>query len=201
MNVEYVFAPGSPDGSDGLLGMVIRDIRGQSPVGVNFVTTRDCPQQVGFIKYPKGYVIQPHVHQRVTRVITSVPETLLVARGRFHVLFYTESREFVVGKVLEAGDVVVLLAGGHGFECMDDCEIYEVRQGPYLMDNDKIRFEDLQRLPPPCPTTVPMIQDKFSGPSAGCTPASTDTNENTCEDTSSSPGGVPLNSVLPFSKN
>jgi hypothetical protein len=43
--------------------------------------------------------------------------------------------------VLETGDVILLVSGGHGFEMLEDSEMIEVKQGPYTGDSDKTRFE------------------------------------------------------------
>lgn len=42
--------------------------------------------------------------------------------------------------MLHAGDVILLASGGHGFEIIEAAEIIEVKQGPYLGDEDKVRF-------------------------------------------------------------
>ena len=60
--------------------------------------------------------------------------------------------------MLEAGDVVLLIEGGHGFEVMEDVEMIEVKQGPYAGEQDKTRFKDsiLRRSGshPKCQTTA-----------------------------------------------
>jgi hypothetical protein len=40
----------------------------------------------------------------------------------------------------------LLIAGGHGFEVLEDLNMVEVKQGPYVGDMDKTRFEAV--LPP-----------------------------------------------------
>ena len=62
-------------------------------------------------------------------------------RGKLRVDFYNSQREYVNSNVLEAGDVLLLIAGGHGFEVLEDIEMIEVKQGPYLGEQDKTRFE------------------------------------------------------------
>ena len=37
--------------------------------------------------------------------------------------------------------MILLAAGGHGFEMLEPTEIIEVKQGPYCGDRDKTRFE------------------------------------------------------------
>jgi hypothetical protein len=54
--------------------------------------------------------------------------------------FYTQSQNYLESRELEAGDVILLAAGGHGFEVMEDLEMIEVKQGPYAGPLDKVRF-------------------------------------------------------------
>jgi hypothetical protein len=46
---------------------------------------------------------------------------------------------------LEAGDVILLASGGHGFEMIEDSEIIEVKQGPYAGEMDKTRFDPIDK--------------------------------------------------------
>ena len=48
-----------------------------------------------------------------------------------------------VGSLL-AGDWIILLDGGHGFEILEPSVLFEVKQGPYAGDKDKVRFEPIQ---------------------------------------------------------
>ena len=42
--------------------------------------------------------------------------------------------------MLGAGDVVLLIEGGHGFEVIEEVEMFEVKQGPYVGEQEKTRF-------------------------------------------------------------
>jgi hypothetical protein len=46
---------------------------------------------------------------------------------------------------LEAGDVILLVSGGHGFEVIEEVEMIEVKQGPYLGEHDKTRFTGISK--------------------------------------------------------
>ncbi|MBN8490650.1 MAG: hypothetical protein J0M00_04385 [Burkholderiales bacterium] len=54
--------------------------------------------------------------------------------------FYAEDQHYIESRILEAGDVVLLAYGGHGFEMLEPTEIVEVKQGPYAGEADKTRF-------------------------------------------------------------
>lgn len=109
--------------------------------GVHFVTQEDSAQQVGYMRHPKGKVIEPHIHNEVERHITLTQEVLLIRHGRLRVDFYDQERIYLESRVLEENDVILLSTGGHGFEALDDLEMIEVKQGPYVGGRDKIRFQ------------------------------------------------------------
>ncbi|MGF6606017.1 hypothetical protein [Paraburkholderia tuberum] len=56
------------------------------------------------------------------------------------VKLYTADRKFLMSRVLCAGDVILLASGGHGFEVIDDVSFIEVKQGPYVGEQEKVRF-------------------------------------------------------------
>ena len=54
--------------------------------------------------------------------------------------FYDQESSYLFGRLLEAGDVMLLINGGHGFEVIDEIKMFEVKHGPYAGDHDKTRF-------------------------------------------------------------
>jgi hypothetical protein len=108
------------------------------PDGIQFVTPDDFSQQLGYMRRPSGYQIQPHIHLHVDRKATLTQEVLYVRRGRVRVDFYREDESYVDSREIATGDVILLSRGGHGFEMLEETELIEVKQGPYL--DDKRRF-------------------------------------------------------------
>lgn len=108
--------------------------------GIEFFTPGTYSQQIGYMNRPAGYVIEPHVHNAVPREVQYTKEVLLVRSGRLRVDFYSEAQEYLESSILEAGDVILLAYGGHGFEMLEPTEMIEVKQGPYAGDHDKTRF-------------------------------------------------------------
>ena len=90
---------------------------------------------------PKGYVIQPHVHNPITREVQFTKEVLFIKSGRVRIDFYDDHQSYIESHILHQGDVILLAFGGHGFEMLEPSEIIEVKQGPYAGDADKTRFE------------------------------------------------------------
>jgi hypothetical protein len=61
-------------------------------------------------------------------------------KGRLRVDFYDEDQRYLESRVLGPGDVILLIQGGHGFEVLEEVEMIEVKQGPYVGEQDKTRF-------------------------------------------------------------
>lgn len=108
--------------------------------GIHFFTPDEYSQQLAYMCRPRGHRIQPHFHRVNPREITLTQEVLYVKSGSLRVDFYDESQEKVGSSILQCGDVILLSDGGHGFEMLEECELIEVKQGPYSGDQDKIRF-------------------------------------------------------------
>lgn len=111
--------------------------------GVNFLTPSCFSQQLAFIKHPGGHIIEAHTHNQVSREVFYTQEVLILKKGKLRVDLYAPDQHFLESHVLEAGDVILLAAGGHGFEVLEELEMIEVKQGPYIGD-DKIRFKGIQ---------------------------------------------------------
>lgn len=120
------------------LALVIR--RSFNKEGIEFLTPGSYSQQLGYMNRPAGYVIPPHVHNPVRREVQYTNEVLFIKSGRMRVDFYSVAQEYLESTILEAGDVILLALGGHGFEMLEPTEIIEVKQGPYAGDADKTRF-------------------------------------------------------------
>ena len=109
--------------------------------GISFFTPGDFSQQLGYMNRPKGYIIDPHVHNVVERKVTLTQEVLYVKSGKVRVDFYNDEQQYLESRIVVTGDVILLAAGGHGFEMLEDAEMIEIKQGPYCGDEDKVRFD------------------------------------------------------------
>ena len=108
--------------------------------GIKFFTPDDFSQQLAYMNRDKGYVIQPHVHNPVTREVEYTKEVLFIRSGKVRIDFYDDRQTYLESRILTQGDVVLLARGGHGFEMLEASEMIEVKQGPYAGDKDKTRF-------------------------------------------------------------
>ena len=123
------------------LAIIIRKDHHQE--GIEFYTKDDDPLQIGYMNRGKDYVIQPHVHNAVERSINYTHEVLFIKSGIVRIDFYTSEKQYIRSTKVFAGDVILLTDGGHGFKMLEDAEIIEVKQGPYVGNLDKQRFDPI----------------------------------------------------------
>jgi hypothetical protein len=128
---------------EGLAYAMIIRANATSDAKYNFLTDSANPLQLGMNFYQAGEVIKAHYHlKRQIETNSVVQEFILIGAGRAYLRLYdaAEQREFT-GRQLEAGDMVLLLAGGHGFDVQDDTKIVEIKLGPYDgKTKDKVVF-------------------------------------------------------------
>ena len=122
-----------------LWAIIVRDSFNKS--GITFFTDNNSSQQLAFMSHAKGKLIQPHLHNPVPRAVDYTQEVLFIKSGKLRVDFYDYNREKFDSRILSKGDVILLSKGGHGFEVLEDLSMIEVKQGPYIGESDKIRFE------------------------------------------------------------
>ncbi len=111
--------------------------------GIEFFTDDDSSMQIGYMNREKDYAIQPHVHREVERKLTQTHEVLFIKKGLIRVDFYDDQQEYIQSTIVRQGDVILLADGGHGFKMLEPSEIIEVKQGPYVGELDKVRFDPI----------------------------------------------------------
>ncbi len=111
--------------------------------GIEFFTPDDFSQQLAYMKRDEEYIIPPHVHNQVQRDVFLTKETIFIRKGKVRIDYYDDDKKYFESKILETGDVVLLAFGGHGFKMLEKTEMVEVKQGPYVGEMDKTRFENI----------------------------------------------------------
>ena len=105
---------------DELLAMIIpADYQAD---GIEFFTPSSFSQQLAYMHHPGGKLIEPHLHNPVRRNITYTQEVLLIRKGKLRVDFYSNEQEYIESHILQTGDVILLVSGGHGFEVLEEVE-------------------------------------------------------------------------------
>jgi hypothetical protein len=130
--VEIISADGQP------LTYIIRG--GQLPDRTTFLTPPEFKQQVGYVTYPAGGVIARHMHVPIHRHLIGTSEVLVVLKGHAWIDMYDDTHGLVASRELHAGDVMLMVGGGHGFRIIEDTVFLEIKQGPYEGLEEKERF-------------------------------------------------------------
>ena len=108
--------------------------------GVNFFTPSSLSQQIAFMNHKKNHIIQPHIHKKKLRKIYDTNECLFILKGSMRVDFFNNKNKYIRCIVLINNYIFLLLSGGHGFKILKNCQFLEVKQGPYMLEKDKERF-------------------------------------------------------------
>lgn len=124
-----------------LLSIIIRN--NYKKDGISFFTPDDFSQQLAYMSHKTGKIIDPHIHNPVTREVRFTQEVLVIKKGKLRVDFYDDEQNYLESRELLEGDVILLASGGHGFHVIEDIEMIEIKQGPYAGDKDKTRFKGI----------------------------------------------------------
>ena len=122
-----------------LLALIVRG-KYRNKKGITFFTPNDVTQQFGYMKHNKDHIIRPHLHKKRMTKILFTSEVILLLKGVLRVDFYNQQQKYLFSKILKEKDIVMLIHGGHGFKVIKDVEMIEVKQGPYNLIKDKIKF-------------------------------------------------------------
>ena len=112
--------------------------------GITFFTEDKFNQQFGYIKHSKGYIIKPHLHKKRSTKINYTSEVILLLKGLLRVDFYNQHKKYLFSKILKPNDIIMLVSGGHGFKVLKNVEMLEIKQGPYNLLKDKVKFDNVK---------------------------------------------------------
>ena len=68
---------------------------------------------------------------------------ILLLKGLLRVDFYNSKKKYLFSKLVKKNDIIMLVHGGHGFKVLKNVEMIEIKQGPYILSKDKIKFENI----------------------------------------------------------
>jgi hypothetical protein len=110
--------------------------------GLKFFSPDGDYQQVGTWGYAAGKQLLAHSHNEVARTVLWTQEVLYVRAGRIRAEIFNTDDQLVATLEAGAGDVLVLLRGGHGYEVLTDgTQVLEIKNGPYVgADADRRRL-------------------------------------------------------------
>ena len=125
-----------------LLALIVRG-KYRKKKGITFFTPNEATQQFGYMKHKKNHLIKPHLHRKRITKISYTTEVILLLKGVLRVDFYNLFQKYLFSKILRKKDIIMLVHGGHGFKILKDIEMLEIKQGPYSLIKDKIKFKNV----------------------------------------------------------
>ena len=123
-----------------LYGLIVRRSY-QNKKGVSFFTDKKATQQFGYMNHKKNHYILPHRHNKRQSKILLTTEVIIILKGILRVDFYNDKEKYLFSKKLYENDLIMLSNGGHGFKVLKDVKMIEVKQGPYSLAMDKVKFD------------------------------------------------------------
>lgn len=90
-------------------------------------------------KHRKGAHFAAHKHQPKTRVTHKLEECFIVKRGKIAMKLFGPDNRWFKTITVSAGELFLSMAGGHDITVLEDCELFEVKNGPY--SQDKVTIE------------------------------------------------------------
>ena len=125
-----------------MLALIVRG-KYRNKKGITFFTPKESIQQFGYMRHKKSHIIKPHLHKKRKTKIMYTSEVILLLKGLLRVDFYNNKKKYLFSKKIYAGDIIMLVNGGHGFKVLKDVEMLEVKQGPYSLSADKTKFNKI----------------------------------------------------------
>jgi hypothetical protein len=101
--------------------------------GLNFFSQDEDFIQVGIWGYGEGKELKAHIHNEVKREVQWTQEVLFVRSGKLRANIFDTSETKVGELEIKAGDIIILLRGGHGYDILEDgTQVLEIKNGPYV---------------------------------------------------------------------
>ncbi len=114
-----------------LLAVLLRS--DEWPRGLNFLTEPDDAIQVGTWFYQAETNLADHSHRTLPRATKTTQEGVFVVDGAMEARIYDNNRDHVETLVLEKGDLLILIDGGHGYRILaNETRVLEFKNGPYF---------------------------------------------------------------------
>ena len=111
--------------------------------GIEFFTANNLNMQIGLMGHTKNHIIKPHFHINRKKIVKQMSEFLIIFSGQLKVYFYNKKKLRDKSLILNKKDMILLISGGHGFKVLKKLEMLEIKQGPFIGKNDKIKLKKL----------------------------------------------------------
>lgn len=111
--------------------------------GNKILTTVEEPLQILSLCHKRGKEIAPHFHKPLRRVTMHLQECVVVIHGKIKIDLYGPDKKYFKHFYLKAGELFMLVSGGHAIHFIEDSKIFEFKNGPYKNDRVSITADDI----------------------------------------------------------
>lgn len=100
------------------------------------VPQTDPEEPVGILtfKHPKGSHFPAHIHKPIKRITQHLEECFILKKGKIQIKLYGTDKKYFKSIYLKAGQAFLTINGGHEIKVLEDCEMFEIKNGPYQQD-------------------------------------------------------------------
>jgi hypothetical protein len=117
-----------------LIGLLVTSFEeGSRPI-----TDGSEPLQVVTLKHPSGAYLKAHTHIPKHRETETLQECLIVKKGCVELNLYGPDAVFYRKLTLNGGDMYISMRGGFAVHILEDAEVIEVKNGPFIEDKQLI---------------------------------------------------------------
>lgn len=109
--------------------------------GITPLSDSNQPLQVLIHKRERGSYTNAHLHKPKQRTTHTLQECLVVLKGKIKIDFYTQDNLLFKSIYASSGEVVIFISGGHAVHILENSEIVEVKNGPFIEDRILIENE------------------------------------------------------------
>lgn len=100
------------------------------------VPQTDADEPVGILTFnhPKGSHFPAHTHQPIKRTTSHLEECFVIKKGKLKIRLYGPDKRYFKTIFLKSGEAFLTVGGGHEITVLENCEMFEVKNGPYKND-------------------------------------------------------------------
>lgn len=107
---------------------------GKFPKGSIPQTNGKEPLQLVTLKHSKGKCLLAHTHKPAPRTTAKMQECIIVKKGKIKVDLYGPDKKMFKAITMKMADLLLLVNGGYGIHILEDAEIIELKNGPFVED-------------------------------------------------------------------
>ena len=86
------------------------------------------------LKLAKKALIPAHIHKSIKKTTNRAQECLIMRRGKIKIDLFGPDKKYFKSLFLKAGELFMVVGGGHEITVLEDCEMFVIKNGPFKED-------------------------------------------------------------------